>query len=829
MKFPLSLLKIAVVFAISLLLSLPAAIAQITESQTSADDAIDRFKSDIARAERQIDTAADSDAELVALKLTLDELGRNILKSAVAFRPRLAEIGARLEEIGATPGKDEPADSALVEERRKLSAEKAQINAILGEQETLLLQASKLSQSITQLRRDLFSARLFQRVPVTEAMSVSLFSDFANETRTLWRKIGSWARFSIRFKLHSVLWATLLAIMAAYLMVFFSRRFFGLGKHAQIDIGKSGLHRIIVAFWSTVMPSAAVATFLVATYFFFDQFEVLTGAAPQMIGALFNVIFVFFFVNRLANSILRPKQPQLRLVKIRDKAARLLSIIVTALAVVVGIDFLMETGGEIVSSSFSLTVAKSAVGSFLVGALILGAAFVRPFEDENGQKQRWPKIIMVLLVLLGLVPIIAVLSGYFGLARFVSQQVVVNGAFLITMYVGFLTGSAVGAVGAFASTSIGRWLKKRFSLSEETLDQAGMLTGMAINASVLLVGIPLILLQYGFKTGDLQSWLYGVMSEIKVGSISISLIGVLTGIFVFIAGLFLTRWFQRWLDGSVMARGKVDSGVRHSIRTAVGYAGIGLAVLFGVSTAGINLSNLALVAGALSLGIGFGLQNIVSNFVSGLILLAERPFKVGDWIEAGAVSGTVKRINVRATEIETFQRQTVIMPNSELINAAVGNWTHRNKLARGDIKIGVAYGTDPKMVRSILLEIARAHPLVLKNPEPFVIFANFGESSLDFELRFFLADVGQRQEVATEIRFSIVEAFEGRGIEIPFPQRDLNITQDSIRALAKALSDGGGEASSPAGPLSAPKPAKVRKSKPKPKSARSRSTYRELD
>ena len=143
-----------------------------------------------------------------------------------------------------------------------------------------------------------------------------------------------------------------------------------------------------------------------------------------------------------------------------------------------------------------------------------------------------------------------------------------------------------------------------------------------------------------------------------------------------------------------MARGRVDVGVRNSIRTVVGYAGVALAALIGVSAAGIDLSNLALIAGGLSLGIGFGLQNVVSNFVSGLILLAERPFKVGDWIVAGPVSGTVKKISVRATEIETFQRQTVILPNSELINSAVANWTHRNKLGRVDIAVNVAYGSD---------------------------------------------------------------------------------------------------------------------------------------
>ncbi len=252
---------------------------------------------------------------------------------------------------------------------------------------------------------------------------------------------------------------------------------------------------------------------------------------------------------------------------------------------------------------------------------------------------------------------------------------------------------------------------------------------------------------------------------------TISAIGILSGIVVFVIGYFLTRWFQGWLDGSVMARGKVDAGVRNSIRLAVGYAGVALAGLVGISAAGIDLSNLALVAGALSLGIGFGLQNVVSNFVSGLILLAERPFKVGDWIVAGDVSGTVKKISVRATEIETFQRQSVILPNSGLINGAVGNWTHRNKLGRVEIKVGVAYGMDARRAHEILLEIAREHPLVLKNPEPFVLFVNFGPAAMEFEIRVFLADITNGSGVQNDIRFAVLDRFAQERIDIPSTPR----------------------------------------------------------
>jgi small-conductance mechanosensitive channel len=302
-----------------------------------------------------------------------------------------------------------------------------------------------------------------------------------------------------------------------------------------------------------------------------------------------------------------------------------------------------------------------------------------------------------------------------------------------------------------------------------------------------MIGMPLILLQWGFNQLDIQTWLYRILTDIRIGNISISLIGILFGMVVFVVGFLLTRRFQRWLDGSVMARSRVDPGVRNSIRTIVGYAGVAIAAVIGLSAAGFDLSSLAIIAGALSLGIGFGLQNIVSNFVSGLILLAERPFKVGDWIVAGNAAGFVRKISVRATEIETFQSQTVILPNSDLINSAVGNWHHRNHRGRIEIPIGVAYGIKPRRVHELLLEIAANDPRVLKTPPPTVVFKGFGDSSLDFELRCHVSEVLDGVEVATYLRYDIVDAFERENVPIPFPQRDVNLKIEDIERLADAI------------------------------------------
>jgi len=175
------------------------------------------------------------------------------------------------------------------------------------------------------------------------------------------------------------------------------------------------------------------------------------------------------------------------------------------------------------------------------------------------------------------------------------------------------------------------------------------------------------------------------------------------------------------------------------------------------------------------------LQNIVSNFVSGLILLVERPFMVGDWIVSGTSEGIVKRISVRATEIETFRKQSIIVPNSELINASVGNWTHRNRLARSEIPVSVSYDTDPRKVMDILLELVRSIPKVLRNPEPHVEFLRFGPSSLDFEMRFYLSDLSDGMEIRNNLRIEILKRFKEEGISIPYPHQELHIVRDGRR------------------------------------------------
>ncbi len=294
-----------------------------------------------------------------------------------------------------------------------------------------------------------------------------------------------------------------------------------------------------------------------------------------------------------------------------------------------------------------------------------------------------------------------------------------------------------------------------------------------------------LLLGFFLVTVILSSWgiyaspaaaVKGLLSlGFEIGSQTITLGLIITAI-VFLYGSFITSWaIQSLLLDEILPRRQMDRGMQISITRLLHYALVFLGFILALMALGLELTNLTILGGAFGIGVGFGLQAIVNNFASGLILLFERPVKIGDTIELGEQWGVIKNIGLRATIVQTYDNAEIVVPNSDLVSNQVTNWTLAERRVRIKINVGVAYGSDIPLVMKIPMECAEEHELILKDPAPQVLFMGFGDSSLDFEVRVWVADFGDRRIVPSDMHLAIDRKFRQSDIEIPFPQRDLHV------------------------------------------------------
>ena len=263
--------------------------------------------------------------------------------------------------------------------------------------------------------------------------------------------------------------------------------------------------------------------------------------------------------------------------------------------------------------------------------------------------------------------------------------------------------------------------------------------------------------------------------EINIGSASFTLIGIVIFFLVLWLSIIISKMLRVILEEDVLNHLKLAKGLPHTISVLVRYTLVTIGLMLAVSAAGMPLDNLTIIFGAFGVGIGFGLQNIFNNLVSGLILLFERPIQIGDTIEVGQLMGNVKSIGIRSSNVRTFDGAEVIVPNGQLVSTEVVNWTLSDQARRIEVIAGVSYGSDPHKVKSLFEKILREHPDIIQEPEPRVLFNDLGSSSLDFRLLFWTSNFDEWLRIRSEVIFSIFDVLKAEGIEIPFPQQDLHL------------------------------------------------------
>jgi small-conductance mechanosensitive channel len=742
----------------------------------------------------QIETATRRDSHnlraLLDLSQSLTPLRDDLRAKLADLEPRLAEVGMRLQGLGPAPARDAaPENAAVAAERARLTQLRDELDAAVKQVRLLQVRADQLAQFISDRRRAAYAETLFER-------SSSVLDPF------FWRDVavelpaGNAAAIAVITSgwTHAVDNGGALRFAAALLALgIFAAGMIALARwwRQWLAARADGEHRFGAALASLlVFLRAAFAMPLIVMVVgeVLDQFGLLSKPLGEIVTGL-SAGAVFASVGRAtALAVLAPDEPQRRLVNLHDTTARALSRHLVWGSRALGAVVFVLSAQKVIGGSQVLATAVSMLFSAAVlGLLIHLLLDLRPSEEEFGDAVRRRTLWIRPIAWIAVAAIaVALLAGYAGFATFVAGRTIFTVTLLGVLYL--LLAASDRLIGEMLTPGAARSraIAANLGVDPRRLGLIGTVLSGVIRTLFVLLALALMIGPWEIAAADLLETMRLATFGIKIGDISISFGAVLGAVVVFTVVIVVTRIVQRWLETRLLPSTEIEPSLQLSISTVFGYVGFIIALVMALAEIGIDPQKIALVAGALSVGIGFGLQSIVSNFVSGLILLAERPIRVGDQIVVKNEEGYVRRISVRATEIETFDKASVIIPNSELITGLVKNWTHSNTLGRVNIKIAVSYDCDPDAVMAILKACVGEHASVLKEPPPAVLLTEFGASALVFEMFFIVPNLSDRGRIKSDIHIAILRQFRAAGIEMTPPQEVRLIGADLPAENAKS-------------------------------------------
>jgi small-conductance mechanosensitive channel len=768
LRFPVPVLPL-----IGLLVVLTGAAMAQTPAAPAATDpsaALDRIHASLTQIETTLERHDLSDATLQQLQADVAPLTSEAQAIQVRLAPRLAAIKVRLDQIGPAP-KDgaAPESAALTTERADQMKAFASTDALIKRANLIEVQTTQADTAIAARRRALFTSALLERTTslLNPALWVRVAHELPGDVRATRTIFGDWlastANQLMGWRLAAFL-ACILVVLGAYWPLW---RIAHALVRRPLATTPGRLRRALQAwFVVAVMAALPIALVLIAGLLF-AAFELSSNRLDPLAAAILQGVARVAMAGGLAQGLLAPAQPERRLIAVSTRTAwRLVQLAVTV-ALLVSATRVMEAVDDLIGASLNFSVATRGLGALAV-ALVLAfglRGIVTPEADEpadSPQRRNWGGA----LRLVAWIAVVAVMAscvvGLVALASFIIDQIVWLAAVGSGLALAIFLVDALCEVAQRPETGFGHMLVAGVGIGRGSLAQLAVLLDGLGRAALILVALLLALAPWGIQSDDWRGSLVAVLFGVKIGEVTISLVGIAGAIAIFLATYGIARGMQSWLENRFLPLTQLDLGLRNSISTIVGYVGFVVATALALAYLGLDFQKLAIVAGALSVGIGFGLQSIVNNFVSGLIILWERAVRVGDWIVVGADQGFVRRINVRSTEIETFDRASVIIPNSNLITGVVRNLMRTDRVGRVTIDITSGSLADPEHVRETLIEIARAHEGVLSLPAPQVRFIELTPANFKFELLCFVADVETSLRIKSDLNFEIYRQFSAK-------------------------------------------------------------------
>ena len=780
MRFPIRL-----AWLLLLLVTAGPALAQTaTPPQRPFGQLVELWTRQLDRIATRAEQASLLPVEIDALREQAGDVRAAAAAAANLARGDLADTRKLLAPLEAKPASDAvPESDAVKADRERLTEQAAVSEGRVKQCEVVIARADQLVERLTKLRGEVMLRTLLRRdaSPLSRDVWSKLGPEFGSSLQTLSTATRAWLGAGLQFRDRDLAalggWAILTILLWAGGR--FLRRRFGRGEAAEPGQRDRTVTAAIDGVGLVLVPILAV--WLIG--------KLLAATMPPspidiLLPELIHRVITFLLVVGLTATALSPHRPAWRILPFTNQSANELSQALRRLmAVGLTVDFvyvaLTRSGGE--------TDALSAVGALVLATVI--SLFTLPTlanrawhaaQPEGEERSSmiggtWWSVARLLLSVAVLSSILFALLGYATLASQLHNAIyftclLIAVALLLHRLIGDLLEEA-----AAPDTPSGRWVRHRVGLPADATLRGQHLVMLLVDLVLLALLAVLIPAAWGVDTDAILTGAGHLIRGVQIGGVTISLGNIGTAIAAFVVCILLARLIRRIVRDRVLPTVDAPMPLRQSIDAGLNYVGVIVAILIGIGALGIDFTNLAIVLGALSVGIGLGLQNIANNVISGVFLLVERPIKAGDWVTVSGHEGFVRRINIRATEIETFQRTHVLVPNSLFLQNPVVNRTYSDTSSRVEVKLTVGLGTDVAVMEGLLREAALSHPRVLRVPAPIVRFIQITTSGLDFELFVFVARLEDRLVVGNDLNKTILAKLIELKIVDPAPVPELRL------------------------------------------------------
>ncbi|GAA0899966.1 DUF3772 domain-containing protein [Rothia nasimurium] len=772
------------IFLILLILAfaggLHAQSADDTTTTATPAQQIDDLRGQLDQVEKSMKDEKITDSAIDDLRSNTSDIGSKAQKVASSLQQGRESAKARLDQLGPAPAAGTREAPELAASRKDAQKAFDAVDAQIKQANGIALEAQQTSNQLSDLRRIRFQEMISRRTNslLSRAFWAEPAAAFPRDMANVRDFVGtvrddvsnSWTQGN-RTALISCVLAGLLLMSVVRLYLEHRARELTANRMPPGRLRRSALI-LGVALTSTLTTGLGTQLF----YLGLNWSDTFSPETDEIAHTLVALVFLGAFIAGLGRALLSAKRPSWRLPAIPDETAMQLRRFPMLFSLATVLFQFLHKLNHTVGNSLSATVATSSLEAVVL-TVLTAVALSRLSRSHHhsvdgtppAPRPVWASVFIAAAWVSIVATWLGLLTGFIAFAAFMAGQmvwtiIVVAATYLAMRLVDDLFETLLSEKGPMSARA-----QAVFGMDPKLLDQAGVVLSGVSRLVLFLFALTVVATGFGAGASDIVAF-SGKLQSIEIYGMKMQPDRILTAIAIFFVGLLAVRVVKNWLSNQYLPRTAIDPGMRSSLTTLLGYVGMVLVASVALVTMGLSLQNIAWVASALSVGIGFGLQAIVQNFISGLILLAERPVKVGDWVVLDDAEGDIRRINVRATEIQVADRSTIIVPNSSFITKPVRNMTMANPQGRVLIKLPMPLDSDPVDVRQHLLDAMHAHKSVTEAPAPSVTLDSIDRTAMTFATTCYVGGPRDVGGVKSDLLFDFIARLRGAGIPLLRPQ-----------------------------------------------------------